>query len=367
MKNLASRLTIANAKIDRVGSVRAIAVLRILLGPIAVLHLRTFLEQLNDGFIYSDRFYEPYASWYPEASQGLYEVLLLGAVVAAFTFSIGLLSRLSGTYLAGFIAYNLFLSTTFYQHNRAFLVILLIGVTLLHPGEALSVDSMIRRVSGRSRPARDVPLWPLWLLRVEVASVYLASGISKLIDNDWWSGRVLQLRAIDNRQLALDNGAPAWILDVLADGTVQWWLSKGAVLGELAIGLGLLNRRTRLAAIWIAIPFHLIIQIGARVQVFSWAALAALIIWVAPEARTNDLFLPRSRGFLGRFVRAFDWFGRFRVQSDDGQALVMVDASGTERRDRDALWATLRHLPATFWFAEAISFARLVTRPARPR
>ena len=289
MTPITSRLAAANEAIDAVGTVRAIAVLRMLLGPITVLHLRPFLERLNDGIVYSDRFYEPYASWYPEASRGLYEVLLVAAVAAAFTFSVGLFSRLSGTYLAGFVAYNLFLSTTFYQHNRAFLLILLIGVTLLHPGEWLSVDALLRRVRGRSRPARQVPLWPLWLLRFEVASVYLASGISKLIDNDWWSGRVLQLRAIDNRQLALDNGAPAWVLDVLADGTFQWWLSKGAVLGELAIGLGLLHRRTRLAAISIAIPFHLIIQIGARVQVFSWAALAALIIWVAPKVGERGL------------------------------------------------------------------------------
>ena len=347
-----------NTKIDAVGSVRAIAVLRILLGPITILHLRPFLEQLNDGLIYSDRFYEPYASWYPEPPRGLYEAVLVGAVAAAVTFSIGLFSRLSGTYLVGFVAYNLFLSTTFYQHNRAFLIILLTGVTLLHPGEAISVDSLVRRISGRPRRHRDVPLWPLWLLRVEVAAVYLASGVSKLIDNDWWSGRVLQLRAIDNRQLALDNGAPAWMLDLLADGTFQWWLSKSAVLAELVIGFGLLNRRTRLAAIWIAIPFHLMIQIGARVQVFSWAALAALIIWVSPAARQRELIIPTERQGLRTFVRAFDWFGRFSVKPDDGQTLLLVDAVGREVRGRDALWGTLRGLPATFWWAWPVTCLR---------
>lgn len=363
MTSLLSQTTRINAKIDAVGSVRAIAVLRIFLGPISVLHLRPFLEQLNDGIIYSDRFYEPYASWYPEASRGLYEALLLGAVIAAFVFSIGFMSKLSGAYLAGFIAYNLFLSTTFYQHNRAFLLILVIGVTLLHPGENLSIDSLIRRFRGGPRPARDVPLWPLWLLRLEVALVYLASGISKLIDNDWWSGRVLQLRAVDNRQLALDNGAPAWILDILADGTFQWWLSKGAVLGELVIGLGLLNRRTRLTAIWVAIPFHLMIQISARVQVFSWAALAALIIWVTPVTRQQALTVPtRLRGFAG-LVRTFDWFGRFQVKLDDSQSLVLVDDSGNEHRGPDALWRTLNRLPATFWIAGPITVARRQVMP----
>ena len=41
----------ADRAVDAVGSVRAIAVLRIALGPIALLHLRTFLEDLRDGFV----------------------------------------------------------------------------------------------------------------------------------------------------------------------------------------------------------------------------------------------------------------------------------------------------------------------------
>ncbi len=283
MTSLRRPLARVNTLIDARGSVRSIAVLRMLLGPITLLHLRPFLSNLRDGVIYSDRFYDPYVDWYPEAGPGLYKTLLVLAVAGCVLFSVGLFSRVSGVYVTSFVAYNLFLSTTHFAHNRAFLLILLAGTTMLGPGEQLSLDAVVRRRRKGAQPPRVTPLWPLWLLRILVPTVYIASATSKLVDGDWWGGTVLQLRAIDNRQIALDGGAPAWLLDLLADGTFQWWFSKSAVLTEFIIGFGLLNRRTRLLAIAVAIPFHLAIQIGARVQVFSWAALAALLIWVEPE------------------------------------------------------------------------------------
>lgn len=358
----------ADRAVDAVGSVRAIAVLRIVLGPITVLHLGPFLGDLRDGFVYSDRFYDSYASWYPEAGPTLYRVLLITAVVGCVTMSIGLMSRLSTAVVAGIVGYNLFLSTTFFAHNRAFLLILLVGVGLLRPGSHLSVDELIARRRGRTEAA-PAPLWPLWLLRFEVVCVYIASAVSKTIDGDWWSGRVLQLRAIDNRQLALDGGAPGWLLDVLSDGGFQLWASKVVVLTELFIGLGLLNTRTRIATIWVAFWFHLAIQIGADVQVFSWAAIAALTLWVTPRSRTRTLVMPPGR-LTPRLIRSLDWFARFRIVASTDGPITLIEpgaSPGGERRHhgRDAAWRVFARLPATFLFAAPVAAAR-ATR-ARPR
>ncbi len=365
MSGLARWVGRANRRIDATGDLRAMAVLRILLGPIVLLHLRPFLEAARDGVIYSDRFYLPYADWYPEASRAVYEPLLWAAGVSAVAMSLGVLSRLATAYTAAFVGYNLFLSKTHFAHNRAFLLILLVTVALLPVGRHYSVDALVRRLRRRPPPP-PAPLWPIWLVRFEVVAVYLASGVSKAIDRDWWSGRVLQLRAIDNRQLGIDEGAPAWILDLLADGTFQWWFSKAAVLTEVFIGLGLVHRRTRLAAIWVAIPFHLAIQVGARVQVFSWAALAALVIWVTPSAGDRDLVVPRGHRF-GRLVRSLDWFGRFHVAGDDGQAIVLLDRPRGSRvpltrRDEDAVWTALSRLPATFAVAGPVVLVRRLRR-----
>lgn len=347
----------ANAAIDRTGDVRQLAVLRILLGPIVLLHLRETFEDAADGIVYSDRFWLPYADWYPEAPEAIYQVMLWTTAGTAVLMSIGLLTRFATSYTAFFVGYNIFLSKTHFAHNRAFLLILLITIALVPVGRHYSIDAFVRRRLGRPDPG-PTPLWPLWLVRFEVVCVYCASGLSKIIDLDWWNGRVLQLRAIDNRQLALDEGAPVWVMDLLADSTFQWWFSKVAVLTEFVIALGFLNRRTRLLAIWVAIPFHLSIQIAARVQVFSWAAIAALIIWVTPAAKTWSLVVPRSSP-LARWVPRLDWFGRFQVRPDDGTAVVVTQPDGTEHRGRDATMTALTRLPATFFFAAP---ARLLLR-----
>ena len=114
-------------------------------------------------------------------------------------------------------------------------------------------------------------------------TVYLASGVSKLIDGDWWSGRVLQLRVIDNGHRAVDAGVPEWIIDAIDGASFHAVFAKVVVATELAIGIGLPFRRTRRAAVLLAIAFHISIQLFAEVQVFSWAALAALLVWVTPE------------------------------------------------------------------------------------
>lgn len=348
------RLRAWNRQIDDIGDVRALSVLRILLGPIVLLHFEATFRMAADGVVYSDRFYLPYADWYPEAGRSLYVWMLIAAGVAAVAMSVGFLTRVATAYSALFVGYHVFLSKTHFAHNRAFLLILLATVAIVPVGRHYSVDAWIRR---RRHPDTSfdprAPLWPLWLVRFEVAAVYCASATSKVIDGDWWGGLMLQRRAIDERAQAIDEGAPVWLMDLLADADFQWWFAKVAVLTEYVIGLGFLHRRTRLLAIWIAIPFHVSIQIGARVQVFSWAALAALVIWVMPKARDRVLVVPPGHA-VERAVRALDWFGRFEVRH--GDTVELLDRPGDDgRRERrvgaDARWTVLSRLPPTFWFA----------------
>ncbi len=343
--------------IDREGAAPALAVLRIALGPIVVLHLQDYLRDGLDGVVYSDRYYLPYASWYPEASPTLYLLLLGVVVVSATTMSLGLWTRASTAYTAGFVGYNLFLSRTHFSHNRAFLLILLVLVAVMPTGDRLSVDAW-RRTRRGDPPAAPAPLWPLWLARFEVCVVYLASATSKAIDQDWFGGLVLQRRAIDNRALAIGKGAPGWAMDLLADGTVQWWFAKGAIATELVIGIGLSRRRSRLVAIWVAIPFHLAIQVFAAVQVFSWAALAALCLWVTPTERDRVLRVGPADDRFAAWVRRLDWFDRFEVIAGAGE-LRLEDRHALVRTGTYARLTVLSRLPLTFWFvAPALVWVR---------
>jgi hypothetical protein len=324
--------------VDAGGSIRAVEILRIAAGPMVILHLWPFLDSAAQGLIYRDRFWEPFVTWYPELGRHAYLFLLRGCVVAAVLVSIGLFTRVATGYVAGFVGYNLFLSVTHFHHNRAFLFILLMGLALLPVGRNLSVDALLRRTRTDS-----TPLWPLWLMRFEVIVVYGASGLSKLIDGDWWNGVVTRLRVEQWWDVAAERGVPEWVLDLASSEGFHWWFAKAAVVTELFIAVGMAIRRTRLAAVWIAIPFHLAIELTAEVQVFSWAALAALVIWVTPRHRDRRLELPAR---WCRTVSSLDWLGRFDIVA--GDRLVLHDR-GRTLEGGPALRMVLTRLPITFW------------------
>ena len=109
-----------------------------------------------------------------------------------------------------------------------------------------------------------------------MVAVFVGSGISKMLDADWWGGTVTRLRVVQWRAVAADRGVPEDVLDLLATEGFHIWFAKVAVLTELVIAVGLLYRRTRLGAVWIAVLFHISIEIVASVQVFSFAGVGRL-------------------------------------------------------------------------------------------
>jgi uncharacterized membrane protein YphA (DoxX/SURF4 family) len=341
--------------LGRVVSIRSLALLRVLAGPIVLLHLQPFLSDALDGRIYSDAFYEPYAAWYPELPEPLYVGLLWLAAVAAIAMSIGLLTRVATATTFAIVAYNLFLSTTHFHNNRAYLVIVL-GVLAVAPcGRELSADAWLRRRRGLAALEPAAPAWPLWLLRFECAAIYGASGLSKLLDPDWFGGTVTWQRVARSRGDLQAWHVPDWAISVLTDRGFHTGAAKFVVLMELFIALGLWSRRTRYAAVWVAVIFHVTIEASASVQVFSLLGVAVLVIWAVPSTRDRvlriDLSDPRGRRQAAA-VRALDWLARFRIEpAPAGAPPELVDRDGTRLRGGPAVAFTLSRLPLTAWFA----------------
>jgi HTTM domain len=341
--------------LGRAVSMRALALLRVAAGAVVILHLRPFLSDALDGRIYRDAFYEPYAAWYPEMPRGIYVGLLLLAAAAAVAMSLGLVTRLATTTTFAIVAYNLFLSTTHFHNNRAYLAIVL-GLLAVAPcGQELSVDAWLRRRRGRPALDPSAPAWPLWLLRFECAAIYGASGLSKLVDPDWFGGTVTWQRVVRARDQLDGWPVPDWAWSVLTDRGFHTGAAKMIVLTELFIALGLWWPRIRYAAVWVALVFHVTIEVSASVQVFSYLAIAVLVIWAVPSTRDRVLRIdttdPRQRR-LGTAVRALDWLARFRVEpAPPGSAPQVVDRDGTTLSGPPAVVLTLRRLPLTAWFA----------------
>jgi uncharacterized membrane protein YphA (DoxX/SURF4 family) len=353
--------------LGRTVDMRAVALLRLLAGPAVLLHLHPFLRGALKGRIYRDAFYEPYADWYPEVPRALYVALLVLAAVAALAMSIGLLTRLTTATTFVIVSYNLFLSTTHFHNNRAYLVIVLGLLTVVPCGRELSLDAWIRRRRGRAALAPSAPAWPLWLLRFECATIYAASGASKLVDPDWFGGTVTWQRVVQARD-ELDP-LPHWAVSVLTDRGFHTVAAKFIVLTELFIAAGLWSRRTRYAAVWVAVFFHLAIEASASVQVFSYLGIAVLVIWAVPSTRDRVLRIDPTTGRhrrLGSAVRLFDWLARFRIElAPSGSRLEVVDRDGTTIHGTPAAAFVLSRLPPTAWFALPVLLLPAVRRGER--
>ena len=318
-------------------SMRALALLRVLVGPVVLLHLEPFLADSLSGETYRDAFHEPYAAWYPEVPEPVYIGLLWLAAAAAVAMSLGLLTRLATATTFAIVTYNLLLSTTHFHNNRAYLVIVL-GLLAVAP-------------SGREL----APAWPLWLLRFECAAVYGASGLSKLLDPDWFGGTVTWQRVVRARDYLEDWPLPDWALSVLTDRSFHTGAAKVIVLTELFIAVGLWWRGSRYAAVWVAVVFHVTIEASASVQVFSLLGIAVLVVWAVPSTRDRVIRLDpaasRQRR-LGAAVRGLDWLARFRVEpAPPGSPLEVVERDGTTLRGAPAVALALSRLPLTAWFA----------------
>jgi len=144
-------------------------------------------------------------------------------------------------------------------------------------------------------------------------------------------------------------------VNLLTDRTFHTGAAKVVVLTELFIAVGLWLRRTRYAAVWVAVVFHLTIEASASVQVFSVLGIAVLLVWATPQTRDRVIRIDpaneRHRR-LGKTIRALDWLARFRVESaPPGSSLEVVDRDGTRLRGAPGGALAFSRLPATAWFA----------------
>ena len=177
--------------------------------------------------------------------------------------------------------------------------------------------------------------------------------MSKLVDPDWFGGLVLWDRVVRYQYVLEPTPLPGWAIDLLTERSLYYVIGPAAVFTELFIGIGLWLSSTRLVAIWVAIIFHVLIEVSASVEVFSLVAIAALAIWVTPAVRDRTVRVggdPATGRVVVALVRAGDWFGRFRVvrAETSDPVITVVDRDGTVSTGGAAVGLLLSRLPLTF-------------------
>jgi uncharacterized membrane protein YphA (DoxX/SURF4 family) len=127
------------------------------------------------------------------------------------------------------------------------------------------------------------PIWPLRLIRAQVALVYLTSGLFKLLGPMWRDGSAVYYTTGQNIFGRVFHVYPlpaslGWMLTVLTYLTVLW---------ELSFPLMLLNRVTRRIALVTGVAMHLGIWATMEVGPFTWMMLAAYVAFLDPAAVTR--------------------------------------------------------------------------------
>ena len=266
---------------------RSVAVVRLVAGLVALVFLGPIAVDGIRGDTFHDRFHEPFLDRLfdvvPMFGPAAFTASMAIGAIAAVALAIGAATRVAAVLTTAAVGYDLLVSTTHLHNNRAYLFAVLVGLSLAPAGRSLSVDRWWRSRRRLAPRPEVMPGWPLWLLRFECSLVYGASGFSKLVDPDWFGGTVTWGRVVTQEAVLRASVLPEFVQDLLLDRSFHTVAAKLVVLTELFIAVGFWWWRTRPWAVATAVVFHVLIEVSASVQTFSYLAIGVLFVWADPD------------------------------------------------------------------------------------
>jgi len=344
-----------------------VSLVRAMLGLFLLFSAFREASRLSRDNYFGDVFHIPLVPDALVPGRGVFTVLLLAQVVLAVLVAIGRFARPSLLATAVIGLYLLGCDRLSYHNNRYALFLFSLLVAFSPCDRAF--------VWGRPAKAaeeRKGPLWAARLAQLQMAIIYLASGGSKLADEDWRDGRVIGDRLLRSTSLAVAQGVPPVVMEMLAHPMLSSSLAKLAILTELFLAIALFVRRTRAFALWWGVMFHLTIEVTSRVELFTWLSLAIYALFAVPTVGERAiLYEPGHRWGerVARMVQRADWLLRFEVRSDAaaaaGHGFVVVERDGSRAAGLLG-WARIaRAIPLLFPLSVPLwVIARVVSRPA---
>jgi len=323
---------------------RPLALVRIVVGlsgiALAVFVERRALNRLSS----EDVLHLPAASWLPALTPTLVDVLLVLWIAFAIALTIGLYARIAAAGVAIVAAAAMTLDLQAFSNHVTLLVALSALLALGNPSAAWSIDA--RRKGGEMR----IPYWPVFLIKVQISTVYAYAALSKINDS-FLSAEVLASRWEPGLGGLTDTLQPVLIAIAIA-----------TVLAEGFLAVGLWNERLRRVALPLGLGLHVVIPatLGAPLIPFSTLMLGAYVLF--PDWRHGSQCVVWDSGSPGiaSFVRAFrrlDWFG---VHEFEPSALAQpeppIRLNGPDRSAEgyDAVRIMLERSPVTFLVAPVL-------------
>lgn len=159
------------------------------------------------------------------------------------------------------------------------LVVMLFCLLWADCGAVWSVDAWL--VRERALPCALVPeagwpIWPLRLIRFQVALIYLNSGLWKLFGAAWRDGSAVHYVVSQNVFRRFPSGIPPsfdWLATVATYVTLFW---------EMSFAMMLLHPRSRRLALLAGITLHLGMWATLELGPFSWVMIATYAAFLDP-------------------------------------------------------------------------------------
>ena len=194
---------------------------------------------------------------------------VLGVLALFVTF--GFLYRLSASLMFLSYAYFFLLDEARYVNHTYLICLYCLLLVVVPAHRAFSIDARLRP-SLRSDTA---PAWSLWLLKFQIAVVYIFAGLVKL-SPDWLQGEPMRYR------LAHATDAPL-VGQFFGYEWMVYLMTYGGLIFDLSVVPLLLWRRTRPVTFCAVVIFHVINALWAIIGMFPWLAIAASALFFPPD------------------------------------------------------------------------------------
>jgi len=257
----------------------SLAVLRICVGAICAWEvIRYFSAGWIQEFWERPQFHFHYVGFgWVEALPAPGMQILWGVLgVCAVLMAVGAAYRIAAAVFAVGFGYTFLIEAATYLNHFYFLFLLTVVLAIVPANRVWSVDALVKRRFGSNRRRRpSIPAWSLWLVRFQIAVVYVGGGLAKL-DSDWLRGQPMSAWLANRTDFPLVGG----MFDAPLAGLIAAWLG---LFFDLFIVFAVAWRKTRYLALLAALGFHFTNSHLFSIGIFPFLALLSLLIFCEPD------------------------------------------------------------------------------------
>lgn len=204
-------------------------------------------------------------------------------ILAALGLMLGLFYRLSAVILFLTFTYTELLDLTYYLNHYYFVSIVSALMIFLPAHRSFSLDVW----RGAVQELREIPRWPVAVIRLQLAIVYTYAGLAK-INYDWLMLALpLKIWVPANDQLPLIGPLMQW-------KWTPYLFSWFGMLYDCLIVIFLSIRKTRLLAYASVVFFHVVTGMMFQIGVFPLVMIASTLIFFSDEWHERVIGFLRS-------------------------------------------------------------------------